>query len=75
MVVRNRDLVSITNPADEAAAPATTTAVEDGPAPTAAPGQTLATAPETTTSETTISISLVKFPLLFSNWLWSEQKE
>jgi LCP family protein required for cell wall assembly len=50
MVVRSRDIVEITNPADEAAA--ATTTPDAGPATTVAPGDTAAPATPTTTPET-----------------------
>jgi len=52
MVVRSRDVVSITNPAEAAAAASTTTTTTEGPAATLAPGETAATTPATSTSET-----------------------
>ncbi len=51
MVVRSREVVDITNPA-EAAAAATTTPAESAPAPTAEPGETLPPTVPPTTPET-----------------------
>ena len=52
MVVRSRDLVSITNPADATAASTPTTAAGAAPVPTPAPGETAPTASLASTSET-----------------------
>jgi LCP family protein required for cell wall assembly len=52
VVVRNRDVVSIVNPAEAAAATTTTAAPTSEPAVTAAPGETVPPAPPTTTPET-----------------------
>ncbi len=53
VVVRNREVVRITNPADVAAAATTTvTTAPSGPTTTVAPGQTAAPAPPTTPPET-----------------------
>jgi len=52
VVVRNRDVVTIVNPAEAAAASTTTAAATPEPAATAAPGETLPPAPPTTTAET-----------------------
>jgi LCP family protein required for cell wall assembly len=52
VVVRNRDVVTIVNPAEVAAASTTTAASAPEPVATAAPGETLPPAPPTTTGET-----------------------